>query len=130
MQETLDQARDIDNGSVVHHVETPAVHIKKVRKEECQVLVPPARIELATPPLPRVCSTPELRRHRERAKALGQARGTCHRWSGLARTECRGFGRSLRRPSRPKVVTPLVVARPVAQGLWKRSRGGGRPNGS
>jgi hypothetical protein len=25
-------------------------------------LVPPARIELATPPLPRVCSTPELRR--------------------------------------------------------------------
>ena len=32
-------------------------------------MVPPVRIELTTPPLPRVCSTPELRR---------QARGHCH----------------------------------------------------
>jgi hypothetical protein len=40
-----------------------------------QVLVPPVRIELTTPPLPRVCSTPELRR-------LLKARARCHRPAG------------------------------------------------
>ena len=28
-----------------------------------ELVVPPVRIELTAPPLPRVCSTPELRRH-------------------------------------------------------------------
>jgi hypothetical protein len=40
-------------------------------------MVPPVRIELTAPPLPRVCSTPELRRH--------GGGGRCHRGRGLAR---------------------------------------------
>ena len=32
-------------------------------------MVPPKRIGLSTPPLPRVCSTTELRRHNQKTKA-------------------------------------------------------------
>lgn len=33
MQEALDHARGLDNGSILHHVETPAVRVKEVRKK-------------------------------------------------------------------------------------------------
>lgn len=33
MQEALEHARGIDNGSIVHHVEAPAVRVKEVRQK-------------------------------------------------------------------------------------------------
>ena len=67
-----------------------------------QGMVPPERIELSTPPLPRACSTPELRRH-------GMRRAPCHRGAigatgmGRARSGDRSRGNfTVRRPDRAR----------------------------
>ena len=70
-------------------------------------MVPPVRIELTTPPLPRACSTPELRRHNSRG-------APCHRAAidatGMGRgsgTWCQNF--AMIRPGRAR--PPLTFRR-------------------
>jgi hypothetical protein len=87
-------------------------------------MVLPVRIELTTSPLPRGCSTTELRQRPPRRAHTGtatRARGNCHRgWDG-ARIAAFGWRVSLKIGAAP---SPLPPAGEVVRSLPSASSGG------
>src|SRR5579862_1275799 len=82
-------------------------------------MVLPVRIELTTSPLPRGCSTTELRQRCACGRGQGNTRGPGAwqgRWPVCALAPCGALGRAMEPPRDPPCFTPRTHVLSVAEG--------------